>query len=186
MIKSFLLANEKILLAEKPSILGQREFWRGIGIILLSIIIFVVLSLFEPSYDISISAALSYAGIKYIPLIGNLPLISTVLELIGIIYIVISELQIYFIDYLITNSRVIIQKGIIAKDTNIILPSKISDVSVDINILDRILKLGKVVIRPEEQGRPNIILSGIHDPYSFQGTVLKLISNVTYQNPNGN
>ena len=36
--------------------------------------------------------------------------------------------------------------GIIAKKTKIVLPSKISDVSVDINILDRMLKLGKVII----------------------------------------
>ena len=54
-----------------------------------------------------------------------------------------------------------------------------------INILDRMLKLGKVIIRPEEQGRPNITLRGIRDPYSFQGSVLKLIGDVTYKNPNG-
>ncbi len=185
MMKQFMLANEKVIRSEKPSILGQKEFWRGLWLIFLSIVIFVALSIFEPSYDLSFSAALSYIGIKNIPIFGSLPIISTILEIIGILYILISELQVYFIEYTITNSRVIIQKGIIAKDTNIILPSKISDVSVDISILDRILKLGKVVIRPEEQGRPNIVLRGIKDPYSFQGAVLKLIGNVTYQNPNG-
>ena len=117
-------------------------------IILLSVVIFAVLSLFEPAYDLSISAVFSYVGIKSIPVIGPLPAVSTILEIIGIIYILVSELQVYFIEYIITNSRVIIQRGVIAKDTNIILPSKISDVSVDISILDRILRLGKVVIRP--------------------------------------
>ncbi len=185
MMKQFMLANEKVIRSEKPSVLGQKEFWRGVWLIILSIVIFVLLSIFEPSYDVPFSVVFSYIGIKNIPLIGSLPIISTVLEIIGIIYILISELQIYFIEYTITNFRVIIQKGVIAKDTNIILPSKISDVSVDISILDRILKLGKVVIRPEEQGRPNIILRGISDPYSFQGAVLKLIGNVTYKNPNG-
>lgn len=185
MMKQFLLTNEKVIRSEKPSILGQKEFWRGVWLIVLSIVIFAALSIFEPSYDLSFSAALSYIGIKNLLIIGQLPVISTVLEVIGVIYILISELQVFFIDYIITNSRVIIQRGVIAKDTNIILPSKISDVSVDISILDRILKLGKVVIRPEEQGRPNIILRGIRDPYSFQGAVLKLIGNVTYQNPNG-
>jgi hypothetical protein len=185
MMKQFLLANEKIIRSEKPSILGQKEFWRGVWIILLSVVIFAVLSLFEPAYDLSISAVFSYVGIKSIPIIGPLPAVSTILEIIGIIYILVSELQVYFIEYIITNSRVIIQRGVIAKDTNIILPSKISDVSVDISILDRILRLGKVVIRPEEQGRPNIVLRGISDPYAFQGSVLKLIGNVTYQNPNG-
>ncbi len=185
MMKSFLLASEKVILSEKPSILGQKEFWRGVWIIILSIVIFVLLSLFEPSYDISINALLVYAHFS-LPLIGSLPAISTILEIIGIIYVVVSELQVYFIEYIITNSRVIIQRGVIAKDTNIILPSKISDVSVDINIIERILKLGKVVIRPEEQGRPNIVLRGIHDPYAFQGSVLKLIGNVTYQNKDGN
>jgi membrane protein YdbS with pleckstrin-like domain len=180
-----MLANEKTVKSEKPSVLGQKEFWRGIGLIILSIVIFAVLSIFLPNYDISFSLLFSYIGIKNIPLIGALPLISTLLEIIGIIYIVVSELEVYFIEYTITNSRVIIQKGIIAKKTNIVLPSKISDVSVDINILDRMLKLGKVIIRPEEQGRPNITLRGIRDPYSFQGSVLKLIGDVTYKNPNG-
>jgi membrane protein YdbS with pleckstrin-like domain len=186
MLKQFMLADEKIIRSEKPSILGQKEFWRGIGLIILSIVIFAALSLFLPKYDISFSALFSYVGIKNLPLIGSLPVISTLLEIIGILYILVSELQVYFIEYIITNSRVMIERGIIAKNTNIILPSKISDVSVDISILDRILKLGKVVIRPEEQGRPNIVLRGIRDPYSFQGAVLKLIGNVTYKNPNGN
>ncbi len=185
MMKEFLLEKEKIVKSEKPSILGQKEFWRGVWLLIISIIVFVLLSIFAPRYDLSISAVFSYVGVKNVPLIGSLPLLPVILELVGVIYIVVSELQIYFIEYMITNSRVIIQKGIIAKDTNIILPSKISDVSVDISILDRILKLGKVVIRPEEQGRPNIVLRGIHDPYAFQGAVLKLIGNVTYQNPNG-
>lgn len=185
MIKRFMLENEKILVSEKPSILGQGGFWKGAGLILLSIAVFAVLSLFAPMYDVSFSAILSYVGIRGVRFIGSLPVLPSVLEAAGIVYIIISELQVYFIEYLITSSRVVVQRGIIAKDTNIILPSKISDVSVDIGILDRILKLGKVVIRPEEQGRPNIVLRGIHDPYSFQGAVLKLIGNVTYQNPNG-
>jgi hypothetical protein len=185
MLKQFMLADEKTVSSEKPSVLGQKGFWRGVGLIILSVVVFAVLSVFLPSYDISFSALFSYTGIKSIPLIGSLPFISTILEVIGILYILFSELEVYFIEYIITNSRVIIQKGIIAKNTNIILPSKISDVSVDINILDRVLKLGKVVIRPEEQGRPNIVLRGIRDPYSFQGAVLKLIGNVTYRNPNG-
>lgn len=185
MARNFLLSDEKFILVEKPSVLGQKEFWRGISIMILSAVIFVVLSLFLPSYDLTINAVLSYVGVS-IPLLGSLPAISMILEIIGIIYVVISELQVYFIEYMITNSRVIIQKGVIAKGTNIILPAKISDVSVDISIMDRILKLGKIIIRPEEQGRPNIVLRGIHDPYSFQGSVLKLIGNVTYRNPNGN
>ena len=67
MMKQFLLANEKIIRSEKPSILGQKEFWRGVWIILLSVVIFAVLSLFEPAYDLSISAVFSYVGIKVYP-----------------------------------------------------------------------------------------------------------------------
>jgi hypothetical protein len=185
MMKNFLLEDEKVALSEKPSVLGQKEFWRGLGIIIISVVIFVLLSILAPSYDISINSILSAVGIKGAFLVGGLPAISFILEVIGIIYIIVSELQVYFIDYVITNSRVIIERGVIAKDANIVLPAKISDVSVDISILDRLLKLGKVIIRPEEQGRPNIVLRGIHDPYSFQGAVLKLIGNVTYRNPNG-
>lgn len=185
-MRNFLLSNEKVVMSEKPSILGQKEFWRGVSLIILSIIVFFLLFLFAQPYNISINYVFSRIGIGKIIFIGNIPVVPFILEVIGIIYIVVSELQVYFIEYLITNSRVIIQRGVIAKDTNIILPSKISDVSVDISILDRLLKLGKIVIRPEEQGRPNIILRGIHDPYSFQGAVLKLIGDVTYRNSNGN
>ena len=51
MLKQLMLANEKTVKSEKPSVLGQKEFWRGIGLIILSIVIFAVLSIFLPNYN---------------------------------------------------------------------------------------------------------------------------------------
>ena len=180
-----MLEDEKATISIKPSILGEHSFWLGASLLILSVVVFVLMSLLFPKYDLSFSTLLSYVGVNGSFLLGDLPFISTILEIIAVLYIIYAEFTVYFKHYMVTNYRVILRKGIIAKDTNIILPAKISDVSVDINIIERILKLGKIVIRPEETSRPKITLFGVRDPYKFQEAVLKLIDQKTYQKSDG-
>ncbi|MBE5727799.1 PH domain-containing protein, partial [Candidatus Parvarchaeota archaeon] len=81
-----------------------------------------------------------------------------------------------FRDYIITNYRIIDQHGILSKDANIILANRISDISIDRTFADRMLGLGRIVLRMEEVNKPEIRLIGIRDVESFQNDILKLIS----------
>lgn len=184
-MENFMLNDEKATISIKPSILGEHSFWVGVMLLIISIVIFALMGIFIPSYDISFARVFALVGMGAPLLIGPLPLIPSILEIVALLYILYAEFTVYFKHYMVTNYRVILRRGIIAKDTNIILPAKISDVSVDISILDRMLKLGKILIRPEEASRPVITLYGVRDPYKFQDAILKLVDQKTYQKPDG-
>ena len=184
MNKDILMSGETITLQKKPSLMSEGRFWLGITLFAVSIVFFVLVSFFAPKYNISISRLLSLVGFSGgIPLFGSLPAIPTILEIIGAVYIIYAELAVYFKIYIVTNNRVIYQHGILSKQSNIIIPSKISDVSVDLGPMDRLLHIGKVIIRREEQTKPQVKIVGLRDPYKFQDTILKLVNRYTYHTP---
>ncbi len=174
-----LLENERIVDTRKPSLLGESAFWVGIALIVIAILIFLVTAFFMPKYNYTIGFLLKFISINA-SILSSLPAGPTVLEIIGLLYVVYAELAVYFKEYIITNYRIMYKRGVISKDINIMMPDKISDVSVDISIKERLLGLGSVIIRLEEVSKPQIAMSAINDPYGFQNGVLKLINKETF------
>ncbi len=177
MRNDILLPDEKIINYRKPSILGESKFWLGSIILALSLVTFVIFSLSYPQYNSTLSNLYGYLHLSggTSPL-NSIPLVPTVLLVIGFFYILYSEFEVYFKEFTVTNMRVIFQHGILVRDANIVLPRMVSDVAVDVSILDRILGLGKIIIRSLDTGRPDVVISGITEPYKFQDDIIKLVS----------
>ncbi len=186
MLKGVLLQDEKMVNSTKLSVLGDRSFWIGIILLIGSMVVFGIISIIAPEYNYSFTRVLSYLGLSMNGFFFNLPVISTTMEIIGFLYLIHAEFKTYFKEYAVTNFRVIIRSGAIRKTTDIILPNKIGDVSVEIGIIDRMLKLGRVVIRQDDPSRSTAVLNGLREPYRFQADVLKLINKQSYQMKNGN
>ncbi len=172
------MPGEKIIDYCRPSVLVTGKFWAGLVFIAISV--FVFLNSYSnffvfPGYSSTVGRFLFLLGIPQIPLISDLPGIATLLDVIGLLFVAYAELHSYFHRYFVTNLRVIERHGILVKDLNIIVPKTISDVSVDIGLLERMLGVGKVIIRPEEEGKSQIIFYGVPKPESFQNSMLKLV-----------
>jgi membrane protein YdbS with pleckstrin-like domain len=175
MLESLLLQDEKIISSRKVSILTEPKFWIGGICLVVSAVSFVLLSYvftgFLSLYDIMQSLGFPVGN----SLFTDLPLIPIIFLVVGFLYVFWAEMGVYFTEYVVTNERIIVRRGIINKDSNILLPSKIEDVNVDINLLERVLGLGRVVIIMQQDSRPPVVLSGIREPYKFQGDIIKLI-----------
>ncbi len=174
-----LMQDEKIISKRRPSILSQSHLWIGIILIVLAFVVFIMgeYNVFS-ILDVSFSHLFGFLGLN-IPVFGVLPAIPAILDILGFIEIMVAELSVYFTEYIITNYRVLDQHGILSKDIDVILASKISNISIERTLSDRILGLGRIIIEPEESARPKIVLYGIRDPYNFQNDILKLINKVS-------
>jgi Bacterial membrane flanked domain. len=185
MLNDLLLQDEKIVNSTRLSVLGDESFWIGIVLIVASVVAFGLVSVLVPDYDYSFSQLFGFVGVGLGGFFFGLPALSTTMEIAGLIYLLYAEFKTYFKEYAVTNFRVIIRSGAIRKNTDIILPNKIGDVSVEIGIINRLLHLGRIVIRQDDPSRSSITLNGLKEPYKFQADVLKLINRQSYQNRNG-
>lgn len=176
MVNTELMPDEKIISKRKPSILSQRHLWLGVILILLAFIVFIIGQFGGFTVlNTPFSALLSFLGIN-LSIFSALPALPSILDILGFVEIIVAELSVYFRDYIITNYRILDQHGIISKDVDVILASKISNISLKRTIFDRIFGLGRIIIEPEESASPKIVLYGVKDPYSFQNDILKLIN----------
>ncbi|MCL5009515.1 MAG: PH domain-containing protein [Candidatus Parvarchaeota archaeon] len=179
MDKDVMLPDEKTISYRKSSVLIERSFWIGAAMLVLSIISFVVLSDVFKGFlsisDIGNRVGLSLSGYFW----GYIPIVPTVLAIVGFIYILYGELKVYFREYIITSSKIVIKEGIINKRSSVLLPSKIEDVNVDLGLFERVLKLGKVIIVMQMDSRPPVIMGGVKEPYKLQADILKLIGKST-------
>ncbi len=190
MQSSLLLPNEKIVSTRKISVLFELPFWVGITCVALSIISFFMISILVPRF-LPLSEAAKLLGIIVSGYLGEIPLLPVILLLIGFIYLLYAELKVLFKEYIVTNSRIIIEKGIITKTMSVLLPAKIEDVSVTMNAIERLFGVGKVVIMMQEDAQRPIILNGIKEPYKFQADIINLIGGgpapkkISEDKPNG-
>ncbi len=180
MQNSILMPDEKIINYRKPSILGEQKFWLGAIILAFSLVCFVIFSILYPQYNSTLSNihnSFPILGIgSGVSPLNSIPLLPTVLLIIGFGYLLYAEFEVYFKEFTITNMRIIFQHGVLVRDANIVLPRMVSDVLVDVSIIDRIIGLGKIIIRSTDAGRPDVVISGISEPYKFQDDIIKLVS----------
>ncbi len=183
MDKKFLLSNEKVIFSSKPSLISESSFLEGAALIVIAMAIFFVTVFLYPKDNFTFSQLFGIFGGNSAGILGGLPAVPIVLELLGVALMIRSELSVFFKSYVVTNYRISVQSGILAKNNNILLPDKIGDVSVNISILDRILHMGKITIRSQDSAKPQVVLTGIKDPYKLQAYILKLIEKETYMAP---
>lgn len=173
-----MMVGEKLVDYRRPSVLLNGKFWAGIIFIAISIFAFTnsyANILPFPGYASSAGAFLALLGVPNLPIISGLPAIPTLLDVFGLLFIAYAELVSYFHRYFVTNLRIVERNGILVKDLNIIIPNTVSDISVDISILERILHIGKIIIRPEEKSKASIIFYAVPKPETFQNNMLKLM-----------
>ncbi len=173
-----LMPDEKIISKRKPAILIKRGLWIGLLLIVFALVLFVFG--LQPGYrylDLPISYLTSSVGIDLYS-IGSLPIIPSVLEILGLIEVVVAELSVYFTDYIVTDRRILIlsMRGIGSKAMDVVLPNKISNISMVRTLSDRLLGLGRISIELEETARPSLTLIGIKNPYEFQNDMLNLVN----------
>lgn len=180
---SILLPDEKVISTRKISILVESGLWIGALCIVLSAASYFLLSLFAPAF-LTASNILQFVGMSFNNYLGDVPLLPAILLVIGFFYVLYAELKIFFKEYIVTTSRVMVQSGILNKSSNILLPSKIEDVNVGVNILERLFHIGRVIVVMQQDIQKPIILSGIKEPYKFQADILNLVGKRTYTNQN--
>lgn len=175
MQKESLLSGEKIISSRKMSMLVESSFWIGAIFLALSVVSFLILSFVFKGF-LSLSDILSKTGLNIsISSWGAIPILPTILAVIGFLYVLYAQMSVFFKEYTVTTSRIIIKSGIIDRRSSVLLPSKIEDVNVNVGIVERLLGLGKVVIAMQMDSKPSITIAGIKEPYKFQDDILKLI-----------
>lgn len=177
MQKDILLPDEKIINFRKPSILGESKFWLGAIVLALSLVTFVVFSVLYPQYNSTLSNLYGYLRLTSgVSLLNSIPIVPIALLVVGFAYLLYAEFERYFKEFTITNRRIIYQHGVLIRDANIVLPRMVSDVAVDVGIIERLLGLGKIIIRSTDAGRPDVVIGSISEPYKFQDDIIKLVS----------
>jgi hypothetical protein len=183
MQEELLLPGETVVSSRKISILAESSFWLGVVLLVLSMVSFVILSVFITGF-LSISEITSRVGLNLSGYFwGNIPIIPSVLAVVGFLYVLYAEMDVLFKEYIVTTSKIIVKTGIINKKSSVLLPSKIEDVNVDVSILERALGLGTVIIVMQMDTKPPVVLSGIKEPYKLQTDILKLIGKRTEDAP---
>ena len=126
----------------------------------------------------AISTMLVFYGLIYLlpkittlyPRIHNklYPGVYTLPFIIILIFIFIIIYQRYSYLYTVTRKEVISRHGIIARNTNNALISKITDTNIRQNIIQRLLRTGSVYINTAGGPGMEVIFLGVNDPFLVQ------------------
>ena len=99
----------------------------------------------------------------YIGSIGNTPLI--ILLLISLLFIWVY-LSLIFTEYLISDKRIIIKKGVVTRTVKEINLSSVETVTVNQGVIDRIFKTGGIAI--SGRGSEIINIMNIDEPFNVR------------------
>ncbi len=126
-ISNILTTKEKIFWEGKPN-LGR--YFIGVSALILAILIFLILGIFASYY---------YTG--------NLAIIFYIISALLFIVVVYRILLYNHLAYVITNNRVIIQRGVIGRDYKSIDFDKIQDIGINVGLFDKIFGTGSLDIK---------------------------------------
>ena len=147
-INDLLNTDEQLKQVVKPDFM--KMFFTS-KVTLISILLAILLVIFKISFSLSLSFLL-------IPLIG---LIAGAIP---------AFLNNFFTAYYITNQKVIIEKGWIGRDYDIVKLDRVLDVNLDVTVIDSIFKTGCIKLCTANDNEP-ILLHNIKNPKK----VIKLI-----------
>ena len=94
-------------------------------------------------------------------LLGVIMLITILFTIFGILLIIVVELERRSTTYLVTDKRVIAERGLLSKKTNSTLYNKITDIETSQSFFQRIFNIGSIQINTAGSTEPEIIVRGV-------------------------
>jgi len=126
-------------------------------------------------YGLAILAAILLTiALQFIPLLRDIPVYITIPIALALLLIpAYYHLKRNMIRYTLTDSKIEIDYGLIARTTRNIPLAKIQDVTVSASILQRILKFGDVVVDNASEIGGSTILHNINNPRHYADLLLR-------------
>lgn len=174
--------REKTLLETKPNMMFYAD-----NFITKIIVLFILVFLFAPimtvvygiqsqllrNFQLNFSNVMFYVEIALILCI-----------LVVIIKIVLDILDWYYTVYILTDNRLIIERGFINKETITMPYNRVQDIEVVQSFLERIINVGSVIIYGSSD-KSDTILDAVPNPREVEDIILSNINNnMVYVNQN--
>jgi membrane protein YdbS with pleckstrin-like domain len=138
--------------------------------------IFLLLVLYFFSYILSRAIQLQNYLINYVrlPLVEGTTYLLLILILILILWILWSVISWRYTKYMLTNHRVMVQKGIIRKKKTYIHFNKIHDIIISQGIMERLVSSGDIKIYSGHENT-ELILEDVPNPVEVEDMINRLI-----------
>lgn len=175
------IASEKVLLETKPN------FWLySDNFILKIVVLFLMVFFFAPiltfvytlhgklveNFHIAIDNVMFYTELLLIILIA-----------VVIIKIILDILDWNYTNYVLTDTRIVIQRGFIHKERIIMSYNKIQDIEITQSFLERLISVGDIIIYGANEVSETI-LDDIPSPKKVEEIILTCINNMGFANQN--
>ncbi|MDD6286118.1 PH domain-containing protein [Candidatus Methanosphaera massiliense] len=173
--------SEKILLETKPNIFCYCENFI-FKIILLFILVFLFAPIVTIFYNIQDTLLTSFQ-MNFTNLTSIMELLLIFCILIVLVKILLDILDWNYTKYVLTNQRIIIQRGFFRKEKIMMPYRKVQDIEISQNMLERIINVGDILIYGGHDNS-DTILDDIPDPKSAEEIILSHISDYNEYPPN--
>ena len=175
------IASEKVLLETKPN------FWLySDNFILKIVVLFLMVFFFAPiltfvytlhgklveNFHIAIDNVMFYTELLLIILIA-----------VVIIKIILDILDWNYTNYVLTDTRIVIQRGFIHKERIMMSYNKIQDIEITQSFLERLISVGDIIIYGANEVSETI-LDDIPSPKKVEEIILTCINNMGFANQN--
>ncbi len=173
--------SEKILLERKPNIFCYCENFI-FKIILLFILVFLFAPIVTIFYNIQDMLLTSFQ-MNFTNLTSIMELLLIFCILIVLVKILLDILDWNYTKYVLTNQRIIIQRGFFRKEKIMMPYRKVQDIEISQNMLERLINVGDILIYGGHDNS-DTILDDIPDPKSAEEIILSHISDYNEYPPN--
>ncbi|MEW6010803.1 MAG: PH domain-containing protein [Euryarchaeota archaeon] len=167
--------GEKVILRTRP-----RIFIHSKSVIIK--ILFIGLLFYSFNSIISFTVTIQSYLIEFvqIPLVQGVSIAILLIIFFLILWAVWDLISWKFTEYILTNQRIIIQKGMLNKKRSYIRYNKVQDVVIYQNLLERIFSSGDIEIFSGHENT-SIILENIPQPYHLEDKINRMIDqNLSY------
>ena len=173
--------SEKILHETKPN------FWLySENFILKIVVLFLLVLMFAPIMTLVYSINSRLISIFHISIDNVMfyaELILILLIVVVIIKIILDALDWNYTNYVLTDSRIIIERGFINKEKLIISYNKIQDIEISQSLLERVINVGDIIIYGANE-MSETILDDIPSPKEVEEIIVTNVNKYPYVNPN--
>ena len=162
-------AGEKILLKTKPRLFANLS-----SVILKFIVLFLIVYLFRFIITAMATVQTYLISIVRVPLVNTTAILIYLLILILFLWIIWDIIAWRSVNYLITNKRITIEKGVIRKSRTYIHYDKIQDIIISRSLIQRISFCGDIEIFGGHE-HTKLLLQDIPDPAKMEDMINRLI-----------
>jgi len=159
--KHELMTGEKMLLRTRPHWI---IFSTAVGWLVFSLIIFIYSTLH------------SFGNFQLAMAPSIFKIASWLTLILGVLYLINAVITYYFTEYVITNRRIMVRRGLIARNTRELLLQKVEGVDLVRTILGRMLGYGTIVVTGV--GGSKDFFSNVPTPLQFRKLAQEQIENL--------